>query len=357
MKTKYVKLFESLFSEVTEASQVGLNQEVKFAFNFESGRYQASEIQPNQVEVLKSDLKPVLGELLIPKHMNGKTIIELTASTSTLRLTPQLVQKLQSEGYTGQGQNDPSGNALLCEARLTTMEKLITNILAESLKTTPQGLLTKVEFRKVLKPNQGSGNTPEERKQWQYISMKLVQTGTPIPEAIKVPCGLRDRLFNGKMGTSETNYAGYSADLVLTIPAGNTITISFNSLHIPDMFYVKYKDVEFLSAFQGSAALASKLSAVPDLEEKINAELRALGSAKTVRELQPNAINQDGTWNVVKGQYQRAEEGAYAVTVTKGWENDSFKIRVFSPLEATRFSISTTCSENAPNLLTQKGKV
>lgn len=357
MQTKYIKLFESLFSEAAEAPQMGLNQEVRFTFNFESGRYLESEITPADIEKLRADLKPVVAELLVPKYMNGKTIIELTASTSTLRLTPQLVQKLQSEGYTGQGQNDPSGNALLCEARLTTMEKLITNILAESLKTTPQGLLTKVEFRKVLKPNQGSGNTPEERKQWQYISMKLVQTGTPIPEAIKVPCGLRDRLFNGKMGTSETNYAGYSADLVLTIPAGNTITISFNSLHIPDMFYVKYKDVEFLSAFQGSATLASKLSAVPDLEEKINAELRALGSAKTVRELQPNAINQDGTWNVVKGQYQRAEEGVYAVTVTKGLENDSFKIRVFSPLKATKFSISTTCSENAPNLLAQKGKV
>lgn len=345
MKTKYVKLFESLFSEVTEASQVGLNQEVKFAFNFESGRYQASEIPPNQIEVLKSDLKPVLAELLIPKYMNGKTIIELTASTSTLRLTPQLVQKLQSEGYTGQGQNDPSGNALLCEARLATMEKLITNILAESLKTTPQGLLTKVEFKKILKPNQGSGNTPEERKKWQYISMKLIQTGTPIPEALKVPCGLRNRLFNGRRGTAENNYVGYSADLILTIPAGNTITIYFDSFNIPDMFYVKYKDTEFLSPFQGSIALAHQLSFVPYLEEKINAELRSLGSTKTVRELQPNAINQNGKWNVVKGRTQGSQEGVYSITVTKGWENDSFKIRVFAPLESTQFSISTICSK------------
>lgn len=354
MKTKYIKLFESLFSEVSETSQVGLNQEVKFAFNFESGRYQESEIPPNQLEILKNDLKPVIAELAIPKYMNGKTVIVLVASTSTLRLTPQLLQKLQSEGYTGQGQNDPSGNALLCEARLVTMEKLITSILSESLKTTPTGLLTKVEFRKVLKPNQGSGNTPEERKQWQYISMKLVQTGTPIPEAIKVPCGLRDRLFNGKIGTAENNYAGYSADLILTIPAGNTITISFNALHIPDMFYVKYKDVEFLSSFQGSQTLSAKLAAIPDLEQKINAELKALGSVKTVRELQPTAITQDGKWNVVKGQYQRADGGIYSVTVNKGWENDSFKVRVFSPLEATRFSISTTCSVGDPTLLPQK---
>lgn len=357
MKTKYVKLFESLFSELSETSQVGLNQEVKFAFNFESGRYLESEITPNQIEVLRTDLKPVIAELLIPKYMNGKTVIELTASTSTLRLTPQLIQKLQSEGYTGQGQTDPSGNALLCEARLATMEKVITRILSESLKTTPQGLLTKVEFKRILKPNQGAGNTSEERKQWQYISMKLVQTGTPIPEAVKVPCGLRDKLFNGKMGTAANNYVGYAADLILTIPAGNTITILFNALHIPDMFYVKYKDVEFLSAFQGSATLASKLDAIPDLEQRINAELKALGSTKTVRELQPAAINQAGKWSVVKGQYQQGSEGTYSVTITKGWENDSFKMRVFSPLEATRFSISTTCAESKPNVLAQKSTV
>lgn len=344
MQTKYIKLFESLFSEAAEAPQMGLNQEVRFTFNFESGRYLESEITPADIEKLRADLKPVVAELLVPKYMNGKTIIELTASTSTLRLTPQLIQKLQSEGYTGAGQNDPSGNALLCEARLATMERLITKLLAESLKTSPQGLLTKVEFKKVMKPNQGGGTTSEEQKKWQYISMKLTQTGIPIPEGIKLPCGLQNKLFNGKMGTAANNYVGYTADFVLAIPAGNQTTISFNSLHIPDMFYVKYRNFEFLSPFQGSATYTKKLQAIPDLEEKINAELQKVGSKGNIRSLQPGAIDQNGNWVVAKGQYQMAQEGTYSITAIKDLAEDTIVIRVFSPLQATRFSISTTCS-------------
>jgi len=354
-----LKNFTQWVNEAAEPVQNtggALNQEVRFSFNFDSGKYLESEIPADQLEKLKTDLKPIVTELSIPKYLNGQTNIELTASTSTLRLMPEFIQKLTAAGYKGlTGQADPSGNDLLASARLMTVETLITKLLAEMLKTTPQALKTKVTFTKISKPNQGGGATPEEQKVWQYISMKVTQTGTPIPEAVKVPCGIKDRLYNGKMGISTNNYVGYAADLILTIPATNTITISFNALDIPDMFYIKYRDIEFLSQFQGSARHAPNLAKIVDLEQKINAELQRAGSTKTLRELQPNAIAQDGTWIVAKGQYQNAATGIYSVTVMKSWENDDFKIRVFSPLAATRFTISTMCqAANADQLLAKQ---
>lgn len=337
-----------LFESITADSPIknALNQEAKFNFNFDSGKYLESEVPPDQLENLKKDLMPLIIELAVPKYIDGKTTVDLLSSTSTLKLTPELINKLKSEGYASpSAENDPSGNALLAAARVKTMEDIIIKILSTTLKTTTDSIKSKVQFNKTIKPNQGGGSTPEEMKKWQYMSMKAAQTGNPIADSLKVNCNMRDQLFNGRQGIIANNYVGYASDLYLTIPVGNTITISFNSLDIPDMFYVKYRDVEFLSQFQGSPRHAPNLSKVPELENKINAELAKVGSKSNLKALQPNAVKPDGTWQVIKGQYQGTTAGNYSITINKQWDNDKLIVRVFSPLEATRFNISTVCKD------------
>lgn len=56
----------------------------------------------------------------------------------------------------------------------------------------------------------------------------------------------------GVRGTKENNYVGASLITSFPVGANNAITIDFDSVVVPDAFYVKYGDQEYWSGFMGS---------------------------------------------------------------------------------------------------------
>jgi len=56
----------------------------------------------------------------------------------------------------------------------------------------------------------------------------------------------------GVRGTKENNYVGASLITSFPVGVGNAITIDFDSVVVPDAFYVKYGDQEYWSGFMGS---------------------------------------------------------------------------------------------------------
>lgn len=330
-------------------------KEVNFQFNFESGKYKREEIPAEDLAKLQSEIRTgVLPELRVPKTLDGKTTIELEASTSTLGLSANLAAQLQSEGYAGKG------NVALCNARMKTLEAVMLEIFMAQLKTDEATVRSKVTFKYVNKANQGGGATDEERKKWQYIKTRVIQTGTPIPPDRKIECGKTSPPFAGSQGLPANNYVGYgqaeNQSVYLVMAANMQVKLQFNPLQIPDCFYIKYGDQEFLSPFLGAQQaqisggttnFVEALNKIPDLVEKINAELAAVGAKGDVKTLQPNFFDAAGKIRIFPGPEQGNRENAvHSFTVTKKYAADKLVIRVFSPLSGTRFNISSTCIWN-----------
>ena len=349
---------ENLMSEAEAAAAAGnpgdLAQEIKFNFNFESGKYKAAEIPAEDLAKLKLDLNKPIGLVRTPKYMNQKTVLTLTASTSTLGLSAQLKAQLQQEGFKSTG----NGNDALCAARLKTLEGIVVAYFCEKLMCTPEELAKKIEIKKVSKPNAGSGATDEERKKFQYISMKLEQTGEEIPITRKITCNMQASARKGFQAKREVNYVGYNADQIVVVPAGNKVTIKLNPQTVPDMVYFKYKDSEFLSPWLGSAIFTQSNGEVkyyerdlndatkyPGLKDAINAEIAKVGGKLTVETaLAKNGGYVGGKFKVLPGPDQGGNPGLFSFTMTKGFDLDNLTIRVFSPLQGTVFSIESACS-------------
>ena len=151
-----------------------LDKETKFNFNFESGKYKQEEIPEAELTKLKNDLNVPIGLVKMPRYMNQKTVLTLTASTSTLGLSANLRQQLQNEGFKPTG----NGNDALCAARLKTIEAITIEYFCEKLKCTPQELATKITINKVSKANSGSGNTDEERKK--FSNFLMIRYGSSV---------------------------------------------------------------------------------------------------------------------------------------------------------------------------------
>ena len=349
---------ENLMSEAEAAAAAGnpgdLAREVKFNFNFESGKYKPEEIPAPELAKLKTDLNIPINLVRTPRFMNQKTVLTLTASTSTLGLSANLRSQLQQEGFKPTG----NGNNALCAARLKTIEEIVIAYFCEKLLCTPQELAKKIEIKKVSKPNAGSGATDEERKQFQYISMKLEQTGEAIPSERKITCNMKPATRQGVEAKREVNYVGYNADQIVVVPVGNKITLKLNPLTVPDMVYFKYKDTEFLSPWLGAKtsvnprtgqssnfeADLNDATKYPGLKDAINAEIAKVGGKLTVE----TALAAKGGWVnnkfvVLPGPGQNGNPGVFSFTMTKGFDLDNLTIRVFSPLAGTVFTIESSC--------------
>jgi hypothetical protein len=347
---------ENLMAEAGETSQppAGLNKEIKFNFNFESGKYKPEEIPAPELAKLKTDLNIPSNLVRTPRFMNQKTVLTLTASTSTLGLSANLRAQLQQEGFKPTG----NGNDALCAARLKTIEGIVITYFCEKLKCTPEELAKKITIKKVSKPNSGTGATDEERKQFQYISMKLEQTGEAIPSERRIDCNMKPATRQGTQAKREVNYVGYNADQIVVVPAGNTVTIKLNPLTVPDMVYFKYKGEEFLSPWLGAKtsvnprtgqnnnfeADLNDATKYPGLKDAINAEIKKIGGKFTVE----TALAANGGWVnnkfvVLPGPGQKGDPGVFSFTMTKGFDLDNLTIRVFSPLAGTAFTIESSC--------------
>lgn len=354
------KLYEA---ESNASAAADLNAEVKFDFNFESGKYLESEIPIADLNNLKKELLAPIRAVRLPKYKNQKTVLKLIASTSTLGLSAALKQKLTDEGYKPTG----NGNNALCEARLKTLEGIVIDLFCTKLSCTADELAQKIEIKKISKPNSGGGTTDEERKKYQYISMKLEQTGEEIPVEERITCNMAATNRSGVQANKESNYVGFNADQYLIIPAGNSVTIKLDPQSVPDMVYFKYKDTEFLTPWLGAKQYAAPSgpttyyekdlndsSKYPGLKEAINAEILSCGGKLTVETaLAANGGYKDGKFIVMPGPRQlrgtasEGNSGTYTFTVTKGFSLDNLTIRVFSPLAGTKFSLSASCSSPA----------
>jgi hypothetical protein len=318
----------------------------KFNFNFDSGRYAIEDITPEKSAQLMKDLGPILAELATPKLMNGKLEIIITASTSTLGVSAGLKSQLAAAGFKSTNPKF-SGNDALVNARLATIETFIVNKFVEALKTTPEAFRAKVQITKNPLPNSGAGATDEERKQFQYIAAEVKQSGEKIPATLQLSCGATFK-GEGKQASAAVNYVGFKKDLYAMATVGDTVTLKFDPLTFPDMVFFKYKEKEFLSPWLGAQSannrnFVNELNAIPDLEEKINAELAACGSTGTVASLVAGA-KVGGKWVVKPGVGQGGDPKTFQFPFTKDFALDKLIVRCFSPLAGTVFEINTTCA-------------
>lgn len=318
----------------------------KFNFNFDSGRYAIEDITPEKSAQLMKDLQPILTELATPSLMNGKLEIVITASTSTVPVSAPLKAQLAADGFKSTNPKF-SGNDALCNARLATIEKFIVEKFTAALKTTPEAFMTKVQITKNPLPNSGSGADREAQKVFQYIAAEVKQSGEKIPTIQQLNCGA---IFKGegKQANAAVNYVGFKKDLYAMATVGDTVTLKFDPLTFPDMVFFKYKEKEFLSPWLGAQAaqgrnFVKELNAIPDLEEKINAELAACGSTGTVASLRPGA-KVGGKWVVKPGVRQGGDPKTFQFPFTKDFALDKLTVRCFSPLDGTVFEINTGCA-------------
>ena len=70
---------------------------------------------------------------------------------------------------------------------------------------------------------------------------------TPKPP---LKCGYSEKR-EGRRGTKQNNFVAATVKSGFPVGEGDTVTISFDSLVVPDAFYVKYGDQEFFSGFMG----------------------------------------------------------------------------------------------------------
>lgn len=325
---------------------------IPFDFNFESGQYKKESIPPQKLTGLKAQIvRQILPTLTSVELVNQKVIITLEASTSTLGISADLAAELKT-------QPGQAGNVALCDARMKTLKEIIIEALTETLKATPEKISKKVEFAApVNKANQGSGKTPEEQKKYQYIKAMLTVTGEPGTKPGKISCDFKAE-GRGVQGTSENNYVGFGREknqrYVTNIPVGATFQVTFDPLSVPDCFFIKYDNVEFLSPFIGAQSFTDgkgktynyveQLTALTDLKDKINAELAAVGATGTVDTLRPDFFTADGKVSIQPGPRQSPKVGVTTFEAMRDALESDITIRVFSPLQNTIFSIRSGCT-------------
>ena len=72
----------------------------------------------------------------------------------------------------------------------------------------------------------------------------------------------------GGRGVKANNFVSKAVDSAFPVGEGDTITISFDSLVVPDAFYVKYGDQEFFSGFMGDVWNGEYKNVALSLDEK-----------------------------------------------------------------------------------------
>ena len=332
-----------------------IEKKIDLNFNFDPGRYKVESIDPAALASLKKTFVSDTVAVLANSALNERSIsIDLEASTSTTPITPALASELGTKAGT-------AGNVKLCEARMNTMEQIITDSLATALGMSPEKIKSSIKFNKVNKANQGGGTTPEELKKFQYIKATIIQVGTPVEPGRVLRCNFKGD-FKGVQATPANNYVGYGQSpdqqLVTNIAHGQEFYLSLDSLQIPDCVYIRYGDTEFLSPFTGLKkedrgrdfeAELNKLNAdqTSGLVALMNAELAKIGATGTVETLQPAFFTKDSAGNSIIKVLPGATQGGSNQYYTKKLKRDAFKsnviIRVFAPLGNTEFGIRVAC--------------
>lgn len=341
--------FKLLLEGVTPTET--LSGEVTFNFEFDPGYYKKEQIKTDVLARLMNDINQKMVPLLRKTNLlDRKITVELEASTSTVGITQALATELKTQPGT-------AGNVALCDARMKTLESIIVNALVKMMGIDEATLRTVVQFTKINKANSGTGATIDDQKKFQYIRAKVVQTGITVPGTRTITCDTGNMEFRGLQGKAETNYVGYGKTedqrFIVQTSNGTDVDVTFNPVTIPDCFFVKYGPLEFLSPFLGSPTwtdgkgkvqnFVDQLAALPDLKEKINAELASIGATGTIETLRPDFFTPDGKVNVQPGPDQKGAPATTTFRFKKALFKEEIIIRVFSPLANTVFSIRPAC--------------
>jgi hypothetical protein len=281
------KGFKILISEVGVTS----NNNPDLQIPFQAGQYKDTD--GTIKSVLEKKLQPYIDFMMNPDPGYFGHFIKLTfeASADSIGLSSEALKRAEGLGITSD-MTAQKQNELLSEGRLQTIISLAKEIISQKLGVTVEELETKIIIDGNAVVNTGQGS------QYRYVKATISKGANYIPEPPPIPidptpigCSFSVER-DGRKATSASSYVGFEAKHQTSVKTGQKVTLSFDSLTVPDAFYVKYGDVEKFSGFIGAITwvnpknpnqrrdFKSELSNLwnnSDLEDKINAKIASFG--------------------------------------------------------------------------------
>lgn len=327
-----------------------VSADTKFTWQFPEGVYKMESIDPKELaklrlEIINKILKPINEKQI----KNGKTVINLIASTSVKPLSDKLKAELKAGGfYQNADPADKSGNSALGYARLATVEKLLLQF-ARIKDLNPANLSKSVEITRTVKANAGVGAT------FQFIAATIETSGELIAD--KISCK-KPAKFDGKQGTKENNYLGFDKLVALEASANTKIPLILDPLTIPDCFFVYYDaDSYFLTSFlgekSGSEPERNYLKELNNIKEPLLKGIINVITSKNIPNpeeyVKTRLLNKDGSIKILS---KDTHPDKFRREIIKKFGGNYVELRVFSPLTDTKFNISTDCQVPTYDLAT-----
>jgi len=285
---------------------------VAFSFEFPIGTYKMAEVGDVKIAELYNSLRTICMNISRPVLANIQTMIVLNASATKTGINVN--SQLYKDGITN--------NTILAQKRLATLELLIRECIKNWIPS-----ITDADIDKNFKFSKSSsvGSTTA-------IAANITQTGEKMTNLLTCASGKVE--FKGTQGSQANSYVGYEYNSLAAFNAGDTVTLSFDSVNIPDAFFIKMDGAtEVVSGFRGDDTRGKDLSnntKYPNLLAKINSKIKSLGGSGAL-----------GNVNVQKGAQQGGQDAF--VTFLKKPFLDKLKVVVFAPLDNTVFKIKVAC--------------
>lgn len=258
---------------------------------FQAGQYKDTD--GSIKKSLETSLQPYVDFIMNPEPGFFGHFIKLTfeASADSIGLSPEALKRADGLGITST-MTAQQQNELLSKGRLNTIITLSKEIIAAKLGVSVEELGTKViiDGNAVVNPGVGS--------QYRYVKAgitKGAENTPPVPDIPldPTPIGCTYSVEkSGVRGTSANSYVGYEVKHQTSMKVGQKVVLSFDSVTVPDAFYVKYGDVErfsgFIGAIQGDISKRNfkqellNLWNSTDAMDKMNAKIASLGGAVKV---------------------------------------------------------------------------
>lgn len=323
----------------------------KARFQFPLGQYKLENLKPEDLLKLKNDVATnIISKLINGSIYKGVTTIMLTASTSTIPVTPALKAQLSKDGYKRLA-GDKSDNAQLCRARLDTIKKLVMEMLGVETEEQKIGFGKNFIFKNTLLPDQGKDES------FQYIEAELQFSGEKYRELITCTKGISKK--KGKQGNEGNGYVGYYSENEIGLYASpNTIiNLSLDPLEIPDCFVVyQGADNFYITPFLGLRKRKREAQSPDDFLSSLNTikgkilegmrtKLAEIGipSDKIEEVIKTKILDEKGKFRIVQKGDVSGDPDYKISIVKKPYYNQAIKLMVFAPLDNTVFKIETDC--------------
>lgn len=254
---------------------------------FQAGQYKDTD--GSIKKSLEKSLQPYVDFIMNPEPGFFGHFIKLTfeASADSMGLSAEGLKRADGLGITA-AMTAQQQNELLSKGRLDTIIALAKDIIAAKLGVSVEELGTKViiEGNAVVNPGVGS--------QYRYVKAGITKGAENVPtpppdiplDPTPIGCNYSVRK-DGRQGTSANSYVGYEVKHQTSMKVGQNVVLSFDSIIVPDAFYVKYGDVEKFSGFIGAIQADKRnfkqelmnLWNSTDAVDKMNAKIASLGGS------------------------------------------------------------------------------